>query len=67
LESAAKAYAEEHPQTSYIVMGHYHIAIDEPVTPLCRLIVLGDWISKDTYAVFDGNTLQLKHYEPQQH
>lgn len=67
LESAAKAYAEEHPQTSYIVMGHYHIAIDEPVTPWCRLIVLGDWISKDTYAVFDGNTLQLKHYEPQQH
>lgn len=64
LEEAAREYARSHPATDFIVIGHYHIPLDVEVTSDCRLIILGDWISKDTYAEFDGYTIQLKHYEP---
>lgn len=62
LEAAGGAYAAEHPEVDYIVMGHYHLPLDLRVGEHCRLIVLGDWIYNDTYAVFDGEQLELKRY-----
>ncbi len=54
--------AVEHPALRYIVLGHHHVAIDEPVSSTCRLVILGEWISSRTYAVFDGSSLQLLKY-----
>lgn len=60
LEAACRTLASADPELRYIVIGHHHVALDEPVGPHCRLIVLGEWIKKRTYAVFDGTTLTLR-------
>lgn len=62
LVEAARLYAEAHPEVRFIVMGHYHVPIDVEVGTNCRLIVLGDWIYRSTYAVFDGTDFELKDY-----
>jgi UDP-2,3-diacylglucosamine hydrolase len=46
----------------YFVFGHRHLPIDYRLSPVSRYINLGDWISFFTYAVFDGQDVQLKTY-----
>lgn len=53
----------ENPDTEYIIMGHHHIVMDQRLPgSSTRVIVLGDWIDKFTYAVFDGQNLRLHKY-----
>ena len=53
----------------FFVFGHRHLAIDHRLTPVnpeegeARYINLGDWIRFYTYAVFDGESLELKSYK----
>lgn len=56
------AYIE--PRPDYIITGHYHIAIEEKLKNGVTLIGLGDWIDKDTYAVFDGKSVELRTFVP---
>ncbi|TMI95141.1 MAG: UDP-2,3-diacylglucosamine diphosphatase [Bacteroidetes bacterium] len=46
----------------FFVFGHRHLAIDHRLSGNSRYINLGDWIHYYTYAVFDGNNLQLKSF-----
>ena len=46
----------------FFVFGHRHLAIDYRLNEDSRYINLGDWIRYFTYAVFDGENLQLKSY-----
>jgi UDP-2,3-diacylglucosamine hydrolase len=46
----------------YFVFGHRHIPMDIKIGDSARLINLGEWIYACTYAVFDGETLELKSY-----
>lgn len=46
----------------YFVFGHRHLAIDFALSQNSRYINLGDWINYFTYAVFDGEILELKSY-----
>lgn len=47
----------------YVVMGHYHVDIDTAIPDsAARLIVLGDWINRDTYACFDGTSMMLENF-----
>jgi UDP-2,3-diacylglucosamine hydrolase len=46
----------------YFVFGHRHLPIDYRLSDGSRYINLGDWLSYDTYAVFDGTDLVLKSY-----
>jgi len=46
----------------FFVFGHRHLAIDIALEPNSRYINLGDWIHYFTYAVFDGENLELKSY-----
>lgn len=62
VEPWATAYAAEHPDTDYIVIGHHHVAVDKTIGTSTRLIILGDWISNFTYGVFDGKNFDLKQY-----
>ena len=62
LEVACRELASSDPELRYIVIGHHHVAVDEPVTGACRLVILGDWIKHRTYAVFDGSDLSLRAY-----
>lgn len=46
----------------FFVFGHRHLPIDFRLNEKSRYINLGDWISFFTYAVFDGEEVQLKAY-----
>ena len=57
-------YCREHPETDFFINGHRHVTADVPIPGShARLICLGDCFRQFTYAVFDGNTLALKHYD----
>jgi len=53
---------KEFPHINYFIFGHMHIPTQHPLTNNCELIVLGDWITNFSYAVFDGEKMQLKYY-----
>jgi UDP-2,3-diacylglucosamine hydrolase len=46
----------------YFIFGHRHFPFHKKIDQ-SHVINLGDWMSYNTYAVFDGNTLELKKYE----
>jgi UDP-2,3-diacylglucosamine hydrolase len=51
----------------FMVFGHRHLPIDFKLAPNSRYINLGDWIRYCTYAVFDGNDMQLHSFTGQEH
>ncbi len=53
------------PEIHYFIFGHRHYPINYPLNENSRLILLGDWISNFTYAVFDGNDIRLERFKPQ--
>lgn len=60
----AREIAAADPGIDYIVIGHHHVALDRQLDGMStRLIVLGDWITNDTYAVFDGGSMSLRRFE----
>jgi UDP-2,3-diacylglucosamine hydrolase len=46
----------------YFIYGHRHLPLDLKINDNCRMICLGDWFLNFTYAVFDGNDMELKSY-----
>jgi UDP-2,3-diacylglucosamine hydrolase len=46
----------------FFVFGHRHLPIDFRLNESSRYINLGDWIRYFTYAVFDGQDMELKSY-----
>ncbi|MDE6270987.1 MAG: UDP-2,3-diacylglucosamine diphosphatase [Muribaculaceae bacterium] len=63
IEAWAEGYAALHPELDYMVLGHRHVMVDQPVEgSRCRLIILGDWINHFSYAVFDGDSLRLEKF-----
>lgn len=60
VEQFTTKYATEHPEIDYFVYGHLHILRNEPVGANSRMVVLGDWISLNSWAEFDGKELVLK-------
>ncbi len=51
----------------FFIFGHRHLPIDFRLSSDSRYINLGDWISYNTYAVFNGKDLELKSYTGQEH
>ena len=49
----------------FFVFGHRHLDIDMEVGENSRYINLDDWLKteKSTYAVFDGERMELKRFE----
>lgn len=58
----AKEYLKSHPDINYFIFGHRHIELDLMLSHSSRMLILGDWISQYTYAVFDGKTLMMNNY-----
>ena len=59
-------YTKEQAKTraiDFFIFGHRHYAMDFKINEKSRYINLGDWIRLNTYAVFDGNELQLLTWE----
>ena len=46
----------------YFIFGHRHLPLDLKLNNHSRYINLGDWIKYDSYAVFDGDNVELKFY-----
>jgi len=53
---------KQHPELDYLVYGHYHYPVETPITEKATQVVLGDWLTHFTYAVFDGKSLSLKEF-----
>jgi UDP-2,3-diacylglucosamine hydrolase len=49
----------------FLIFGHRHLPIDYRLDEKSRYINLGDWINYFTYAVFDGQQLELISYTDQ--
>jgi UDP-2,3-diacylglucosamine hydrolase len=46
----------------YFIFGHRHMPLDKSLSDKSRYINLGEWINHFTYAVYDGEELQLKKF-----
>jgi len=58
-------YSREVLQTEhydYFIFGHRHMPLDKALSDKSRYINLGEWINHFTYAVYDGQELQLKKF-----
>jgi len=48
----------------YFIFGHRHFPMEIKIAENSTYFNLGDWISHYTYGVFDGNTFELKKFQP---
>lgn len=58
-------YCKEILQTKhfdYFIFGHRHLPLDIQLSEKSRYINLGDWVRYFTYAVFDGDKIELKKF-----
>lgn len=59
-------FCEEHLKKEaidYFIFGHRHLPIDHQLSkPSARYINCGDWLSHNTFVVFDGKELELKKF-----
>jgi len=51
---------EEKEHFDYFIFGHRHIVLNTPISENSRLIILGDWIRKFSYGVFDGKEFRME-------
>ena len=58
----AKDYLKTHSGINYFIFGHRHIELDLMLSRTSRLLILGDWITQFTYAVFDGENLFMENF-----
>jgi UDP-2,3-diacylglucosamine hydrolase len=42
----------------YFIFGHRHLSFNRPLNG-ARVVNLGDWFTKNTYAVYDGENVKL--------
>ena len=47
----------------YFIFGHRHLPLDIKLNEKSRYVNLGEWVNYNTYAVFDGEKLELKYYK----
>lgn len=47
----------------YFLFGHRHLPIEHKISDHCTYVNTGDWLNHFTYAVFDGQSLELKKLE----
>lgn len=57
----AKQVMQQQP-IDYFIFGHRHFPFNKKIGN-SNVINLGDWMGYNTYAVFDGKTVELKTYE----
>jgi len=57
----AKDYLTQ-KHADFFIFGHRHIPMDIKLNDNSKLVNLGEWIFSNTYAVFDGTSLELTSY-----
>jgi UDP-2,3-diacylglucosamine hydrolase len=64
---ALHCWLDEQPEASrpeFYVFGHYHALEQFAVGQRSQAVILGDWITRNSYATFDGTELTLHTYQP---
>lgn len=59
----AKDYVRNHDDVDCFIFGHRHIEYDLMLSRSCRMMILGDWLTKSSYIVWDGSHLSMENYE----
>ena len=49
-------------KVDYFIFGHRHLPLEIDLGNDSHYINLGEWVNYNSYAVFDGNKLELKYY-----
>lgn len=62
IKTFSMEYLQQHPEIDYFIFGHLHLLIEEKLSDRSSMIVLGEWISTFSYAVWDGYQLTLHKY-----
>ncbi|TSA23641.1 MAG: UDP-2,3-diacylglucosamine diphosphatase [Bacteroidetes bacterium] len=62
LVTHSKQILTTHPDLDFLIYGHYHYPLDITLNDHARQIVLGDWLTHFSFAVFDGEAVTLKIY-----
>lgn len=55
----SREYLTSHPDISFFMFGHLHLFERVRLSPTSELVVLGDWITKFSYARWDGTQLTM--------
>ncbi len=58
----ATSYLQTHPDINFFLFGHCHVLLDQALSPTCRLLVAGDWMTLFSYIEWDGDTLTLRQF-----
>ncbi|CAN5710293.1 UDP-2,3-diacylglucosamine diphosphatase [soil metagenome] len=48
---------------NFLIFGHRHLPIDFALSDTSRYINLGEWMNYSSYAVFDGENVEIKYFE----
>ena len=54
---------EQQQHRDFYIFGHRHLPLDLPVGEQSRYINLGEWVNYNTYACYDGQTVELRKFE----
>ena len=65
LVNFAKTYNADHAdeKIDFFIFGHCHTILDSTLPDGSKIIILGDWISRFSYAVWDGKDMTMKRFE----
>jgi len=59
----AQSVLKRNPDLDYLVFGHRHTPLFMPISDKAQLLIVGNWLFDFTYAVFDGDKVELKHFD----
>ena len=51
-------------EIDFFIFGHRHLPMEVKLNKKSKYINLGEWVNYDSYAIFDGEELSLKYFEP---
>lgn len=53
---------EKEQHFDFYIFGHRHLTLDLRVNERSRYINLGEWVSQQTFATYDGNEMEVKRF-----
>jgi len=57
-----KSYIRKDSSIDYFIFGHRHLPVNVEVENGSRFVILGDWLTNFSYAVYDGREIELKFF-----
>lgn len=58
----AESESERNPSIDYFIFGHRHIPVHKKVGEKAEVVILGDWLSRFSYGVFEDGKMRIEYY-----